>query len=110
MPVRPTSSRSPASDCTARCCTSSSPHIKKSDLCSWPNSLLKRDGNVEDWTEIELQNFFIEIVTTVGLPPTFMFIDALDEGDEDDIRQMMAFFEDVGQRALSSLVWLRICF
>lgn len=73
-------------------------------------SLKERDRKVDDRTEIELQNFLIKIVTTLDLLPTYVFIDALDKGDKDDIRRTIAFFKDVGQRVLSSCVWLRICF
>ena len=69
----------------------------------------ERNGQVEDWTETELQNFFIEVVTTSQLPPLAIFIDALDEGKEDDIRRTVAFFEEVGEHAISSGTMFRIC-
>ncbi len=70
-----------------------------------------RDSRVEDWTEVELQGFLIETITATPtvLPPVNLFVDALDEGDEEDVSCMLKFLEQLGQRAVSSGVQLRIC-
>lgn len=66
---------------------------------------------MEDWSEGELQNFFIEIVTLTPtiLPAVNILIDALDEAQDDDIRRMLDFIDQLGQYAISSDVKLRIC-
>lgn len=48
-----------------------------------------RAGKVEEWRQVELQNFFIEITTEAQLQPLVVFIDALDEGHDDDVRSMV---------------------
>ena len=68
------------------------------------------NGEVEPWSEHELQNFLVQAVQARWLDaPVNIFIDALDEGDEDDVRQMIGYFEDVARLAASSRVPLRIC-
>lgn len=68
------------------------------------------NGEVEQWSEHELQNFLVQAVQARWLDaPVHIFIDALDEGDEDDVRQMIGHFEDVARLAASSRVPLRIC-
>jgi len=70
-----------------------------------------REGRVEDWSEEELQNFFIDISTFTPtiLPAVNILVDALDEGQDDDVRRMLDFVDQLGQHATSSGVQLRIC-
>ncbi|KAK5087547.1 hypothetical protein LTR70_006959 [Exophiala xenobiotica] len=70
-----------------------------------------RERRVGDWSEKELQNFFVEIVTLTPtiLPAVNILIDALDEGQDDDVRPMLDFIDQLGQHATSSGVQLRIC-
>lgn len=70
-----------------------------------------REGKVEHWTETELQNFFIEVVSVTSevRPRITMLIDALDEGQEDDIRHMLSYLECLAKYAVSASASLRIC-
>jgi len=73
--------------------------------------LKEKGGRTEDWSEIELQNFFFKIF---ALPPAILrpvniLIDALDEGQNDDVRRMLDFLDGLRQRATLSAVQLRIC-
>lgn len=71
----------------------------------------KGERSVEPWTEIEIQEFLIDLIRKRCLPPLFVFIDALDEcADDDDIRRMVAFFEDCCEHAIDSSSTLRVCF
>lgn len=77
---------------------------------------------VEDWTAIELQNFLLDFIaprqfpnskhesTSNGCPPISLFVDALDEGDKDDIRAMVDFLLSLAQRSFTSDTILRVCF
>lgn len=65
-------------------------------------------GVAEEWTEIELQNFLSELLVACELPAISVFIDALDEGQDDDVRCMIRYFERLTRRAPSAEI--RICF
>lgn len=72
-----------------------------------------KEGNssvVEIWTETELQNFLVDLVMNdAQLPRVTILVDALDEGNEDDIRSMIGFFEVLAQRAISAGVKMYVC-
>lgn len=68
-----------------------------------------KDGKVGVWTDTELQNFLIELITTLQLPLLNIFIDALDEGSDDDVRRMVKSLERLTQYATASSRLLRIC-
>lgn len=68
-----------------------------------------REGVVEDWTEHELQNFLVDVVKSTNRPTLCLFIDALDEGDEDDVRTMVEFLEKLATHADEHVPPLRIC-
>lgn len=67
-----------------------------------------KDG-VEEWKVIELQNYFIHLIKTLQGQPVTIFIDALDEGADDDVRQMVKFLERLTQHAVIAASSLRIC-
>lgn len=69
----------------------------------------ERDGKVEEWNKAELQEFLIDVVKIIDGPPLSMFIDALDEGDEDDVRMMIDFLQELGRHSKSSVMRPRIC-
>lgn len=69
----------------------------------------EREGVVEGWTATELQEFLINIVGMADLARINIFVDALDEGHEDDVRDMVAFFDDLGFHSVSGNTKLRIC-
>ena len=68
-----------------------------------------REGFVDNWTPTELQGFLTDIVESLGDCPLNVFIDALDEGDENDVRQLIAFLEELSLRAVTCGTSLRIC-
>jgi Ankyrin repeats (3 copies) len=69
----------------------------------------ERNGIVDEWTQEELQDFLIEVVKTIDAPPLKMFIDALDEGDDNDVRKMINFLQELGRHSESSFMRPRIC-
>lgn len=46
------------------------------------------------WSVEELQSFLLHFIESNDRPPVVSFIDALDEGDESDIRALISFLED----------------
>jgi ankyrin repeat protein len=67
------------------------------------------DGDVDEWTILEIQGFLTYVVENLGSQPLSIFIDALDEGDEDDVRQMVMFLEELGLTAVSKKTRLMVC-
>ncbi|EXJ62786.1 hypothetical protein A1O7_03225 [Cladophialophora yegresii CBS 114405] len=68
-----------------------------------------RGGLVDEWTPAELQGFLTDVVESLGDRTLDVFIDALDEGDETDVRHLVTFLEELSQRAVSCPTSLRIC-
>lgn len=48
--------------------------------------------SITEWKEIELQEYLLRQFKTPHVRALNLFIDALDEGEDDDIRRMMGFF------------------
>ncbi|KIX08700.1 uncharacterized protein Z518_03357 [Rhinocladiella mackenziei CBS 650.93] len=68
-----------------------------------------RGGAVDDWTAMELQGFLTDVVEGLGDLSLNIFIDALDEGNENDVRHLVAFLEDLSLNAVTYGKLLRIC-
>jgi len=49
----------------------------------------------EEWRVAELRGFWLRLVAYHKLPLCFMFVGALDEGSEDDVRSMIDFMVDL---------------
>ncbi|KAK6532498.1 hypothetical protein TWF281_006687 [Arthrobotrys megalospora] len=62
------------------------------------------------WDIEMLKETFSRALEEFGQQRLICFIDALDECEEDQIRDMIAFFEDLGQPAISGGVQLHVCF
>lgn len=73
----------------------------------------KQPGDSDDaWTKEELQDFLCDVVMSAEPLAIYVFIDALDEGEqEDEVRQMVNFLVDLSERALrpGSACSLRVC-
>lgn len=67
------------------------------------------NGQVEDWSEIELRNFLLKMVKDAHLTRLNIFVDALDEGDEYDVQDMLSFFEEVAEYAMRAGSVFRLC-
>ncbi|KAF0328837.1 pfs domain-containing protein [Colletotrichum asianum] len=68
-----------------------------------------RSGS-QTWSLSELKDFFSRAVAKLGQRQVTCFIDALDECDEIEIRQMLDFFEDLGQNAAQNNIGFYVCF
>ncbi|RVD80112.1 uncharacterized protein DFL_008019 [Arthrobotrys flagrans] len=75
---------------------------------SWGSLLTS--GNSDAWGIEMLQETFSRALGELGQRRLICFIDALDECEEDQIRDMIAFFEGLGQFAVSAGIQLHVCF
>lgn len=57
-----------------------------------------------------LRDLFSKAISSLGQQQVTCFIDALDECDENEVRQMLYFFEDLGQCAVQNNIKLYTCF
>ena len=62
------------------------------------------------WETETVKTLFQHAIEKLGRRCLTCFIDALDECEEDQARDMVAFFEQLGQLAVSSHVRFRVCF
>ncbi|KAI5460503.1 Pfs, NB-ARC and ankyrin domain protein [Mariannaea sp. PMI_226] len=72
-----------------------------------PESL---DGERHHWSVEALKSLLEQAVQGLGKSQIVCFIDALDECDEEQIRDMISFFEPLGALAVSAGLNFRICF
>ncbi|KAF7506373.1 hypothetical protein GJ744_011839 [Endocarpon pusillum] len=63
-----------------------------------------------DWTTDTLCKLFLAAVAKLGQRQLKCFVDALDECDEQQIREMVVFFEELGDNATQSGTRLYMCF
>ncbi|RYP47387.1 hypothetical protein DL768_006555 [Monosporascus sp. mg162] len=68
--------------------------------------IIQRDG----WQLEILKETLAKAVEGLGCRTLQFFIDALDECHDDDVADMVSFFEDIGERAVEANVRLHICF
>jgi len=73
-------------------------------------STMPNRGDVYRWDIETLKNLFGSAVEKTGRCHLTCFIDALDECEEDEVREMVAFFEYLGQLAVSSQIQFNVCF
>ncbi|RYP75580.1 hypothetical protein DL771_002280 [Monosporascus sp. 5C6A] len=73
-------------------------------LTVWPQS-----GQMQ-WSVESLKDLFEQAVQSLGQSRVVCFIDALDECDEDQIRDMLSSFERVGELAVASNICFQVCF
>lgn len=62
------------------------------------------------WGIETLKELFQQAVQSLGNAPLLCLVDALDECDEAEIRDMVYFFQDLGRLALSTGVHFHVCF
>jgi len=67
-------------------------------------------GAVHRWSTEELKILLEDAILSLGGSSVICFIDALDECAEEQIRDMIAFFERIGELTLSSGIRFLVCF
>lgn len=68
-----------------------------------------RDGELYSWHQSDLQSLFAAALQKLGQRQLICFIDALDECDEDQIRELILFLEEIGQLTIFSQINFRVC-
>ncbi|KAL8957358.1 MAG: hypothetical protein Q9193_005344 [Seirophora villosa] len=68
-----------------------------------------KDADTFDWQIEQLQSLFEAAIRRLEQRQVICFIDALDESDEDQIRDLLAFLERLGRPAASSPINIRVC-
>ena len=61
------------------------------------------------WYQGELREFLLKAASHDHFHPTTIFIDALDECDETEVREVISFFEELSIAAMKSGAYLNIC-
>jgi ankyrin repeat protein len=76
-----------------------------------PTYRTKRDTLPQGWKwqEGELCEYFSSIVTTAQVPSMTIFVDALDECEEEKVRRVVSFFAKLTSSAISSGCRLNVC-
>jgi hypothetical protein len=70
----------------------------------------RRHYNKQGWPLQLLKDMFLEAVTCITRDNTLVcFIDALDECDEDEIRDMLVLFEDLGKGRTADIFGFSVC-
>ncbi|OAR00377.1 hypothetical protein LLEC1_01002 [Akanthomyces lecanii] len=67
-------------------------------------------GSIPGWTTQHLKSLFSQALHALAKYPLMLFIDALDECDEDQIRDMVAFLQDTVSSTRQKNITLQICF
>ena len=67
------------------------------------------EGAAGFWDEIELRDLFQGLFEDCSSPHTILFIDALDECEGDQLRQLAFFFRDLTESAHEAGVKLEVC-
>ena len=71
---------------------------------------IKTIGETHQWSVDSLKTLLEEAILRLGETPVVCLIDALDECDERQIRDMISFFEHVGQLTVSASISFQVCF
>lgn len=70
----------------------------------------EREGKVvEPWKRVELQNFLKKVIMAPSRRQVTLFVDALDEGVDDDVRDMVDYLERLTQQSHSAGCRIRVC-
>ena len=62
-----------------------------------------------DWTVEELKELLAKAIRAPPLSKLVLFIDALDECDEDEIRDMISLFEQIRDSAIATNLYFQVC-
>ncbi|KAH7039836.1 uncharacterized protein B0I36DRAFT_232619 [Microdochium trichocladiopsis] len=72
--------------------------------------LLARGPAQRKWSVVLLQELFEQAVERLGMTPLLCFVDALDECDQDQVRDMVSFLEHLGKLAMSHGITFHLCY
>ena len=69
----------------------------------------KKHGEIWEWYKEELKNFLLEMMKRHQHQPITIFLDALDECDDSEVRKVVMFLEELSLEASASKTILSIC-
>ena len=72
--------------------------------------VLGRQGQREKWAVELLRSLFCEAIMALGTDPSICYIDALDECDNDEVKDMIETFEELTELAAARGIEFRVCF
>lgn len=84
--------------------------LTKSPTCKWLSAAEWSDCHTRQWTIRRLQDLLETVVLEFGKRPLMIFIDALDECPEAEVRDLISFFERLCKQTQDAKVNLRVCF
>ncbi|KAI1074285.1 hypothetical protein F5B20DRAFT_574197 [Whalleya microplaca] len=61
------------------------------------------------WHQEELQEFIVSVFATSASRPAVIFIDAMDECDDNEVRDLVRFFSNITKQAFTCGAWLSVC-
>jgi ankyrin repeat protein len=67
-------------------------------------------GTNHQWTTESLKTLLEQAIQALGKYSVVCFIDALDECEQEQIREMVQFFEHIGDLAVSNSIRFQVCF
>jgi ankyrin repeat protein len=79
-------------------------------LFDFLGSTAPNNGDLHRWNIEMVKDIFGRAINNLGSRCLTCFIDALDECEEDEVREMVAFFEYLGQLTVSSRIRFHVCF
>ena len=82
----------------------SHPHL--TDSLDW----FVQPNTIQRWNLDILQNVFVSAIKATDKTSLFCFVDALDESTEDEIRDMVEVFEELGKLTAAGEIMLRVCY
>ncbi|KAL8901984.1 MAG: hypothetical protein Q9207_004927 [Kuettlingeria erythrocarpa] len=68
-----------------------------------------QEGESYNWRQSDLQDLLAAAIQKLGQRQLICFIDALDECDEDQIRDLVLFLQEIGRLTISPRINFRVC-
>ncbi|RWA14940.1 hypothetical protein EKO27_g228 [Xylaria grammica] len=84
--------------------------IPPSNVNSYALSQLRAVDDTASWPVEALKDAFGSILANASSHDLYCFVDALDECAEKEIRDMVSFFEEIGENAVLNQRRIRVCF
>ncbi|KAJ2993825.1 hypothetical protein NUW58_g1724 [Xylaria curta] len=76
--------------------------------CLFKEPAFDENGNVK-WHQAELQGYLKQVLVTPASKPVFLFIDAMDECDEKEVRDLVSYFSQLVKEASHLGASLNVC-
>ncbi|KAI0419818.1 ankyrin [Xylaria grammica] len=84
--------------------------LPPSNVNSYALSQLRAVDDTASWPVEALKDAFGSVLAKASSHDLYCFVDALDECAEEEIRDMISFFEEIGENAVLNQCRIRVCF